>query len=155
MIDERAGGDRCWAATVVIAGFPADINARANAMTLPLGSALYTVAALLELPGFSRRRVALEVDGVEMTSDTAMLAIGNTRYFGGGMLVCPDARATDGRLHVTSIEGVGRLRILRHLAQKSGGSADRPEVVRLTATSITVGTPDIDLWEATSAHDLR
>ena len=143
---EFAGGERCWAATVVIAGFPADINARANAMALPLGSALYTVAALLELPGFSRRRVALEVDGVEMTSDTAMLAIGNTRYFGGGMLVCPDARATDGRLHVTSIEGVGRLGILRHLAQKSGGSADRPEVVRLAATSITVGTPGIDLW---------
>jgi diacylglycerol kinase (ATP) len=143
---ELADGSTTWAATVVIAGFPADINARANSMTLPLGSALYTLAALLELPRFHRRVVDLEVDGTAITSDTAMLAMGNTRFFGGGMLVCPDATGTDGLLHLTSIEGVGRLGVLRHLAQKSGGSANRPEVNRLNARSITITTPGIELW---------
>lgn len=147
LIEARFGdGAVAWAASVVIAGFPADINARANAMTLPLGGALYTLAAVLELPRFRRRLIGLEVDGAALESDTAMLAIGNTCYFGGGMLACPDALADDGRLHLTSIEGVGRLGILRHLAQRTGGSADRPEVNRLTATSIAITTPDIALW---------
>lgn len=146
LIEARFADRTAWAASVVVAGFPVDINARANAMTLPLGGAVYTVAALLELPSFHRRLIDLEIDGAALASDSAMLAIGNTRYFGGGMLACPDADATDGLLHMTSIEGVGRLGILRHLAQRSGGSADRPEVHRVTATSIAITTPDIELW---------
>ena len=135
-----------WAASVVIAGFPAAINARADRIALPLGSAVYTVAALLELPRFERHDVELTVDSRTVTTDTAMLAVGNTRFFGGGMLVCPDARADDGLLHLTSIEGVGRLGLLRHLAQKSGGSADRPEVHRETGREMSIDTPGLSLW---------
>jgi diacylglycerol kinase family enzyme len=62
------------------------------------------------------------------------------------MLACPDASATDGLAHLTSIEGVGRLGILRHLTQKSGGSADRPEVRRATGTTYEIHTPGLALW---------
>jgi diacylglycerol kinase (ATP) len=135
-----------WVASVAILGFPAAINARANRTRLPLGSARYTVAALTELPRYSRVVLDLRVDGVPTTSDSGMLAIGNTCYFGGGMLACPDALPDDGRAHLTSIEGVGRIGILAHLARKSGGSADRPEVRRLVATRYEIANEGLELW---------
>ncbi len=135
-----------FVASIAIAGFPADINARANTMSLPIGRQIYTVAAALELPKFTRRRINIRVDGAALVLDTAMLAIGNTSLFGGGMLACPDATATDGKLHLTSIEGVGRLGILRHLQGRAGGTADRPEVTRLVGSRIDIETPGIDIW---------
>ncbi len=127
-----------WVASVAIVGFPADINARANRLRAPLGAAKYTVAAALELPRYRRRRLDVVLDEEALSLDTGMLAIGNTRFFGGGMLACPDASHDDARLHLTSIEGVGRLGILRHLAQRSGGSADRTEVLRRQGRIVTL-----------------
>ena len=139
-----------WVASIVIAGFPAAINARANAITVPLGSFVYTAAAIVELPRFSRAAIDYQIETksgrVSRTTDSAMLAIGNTRYFGGGMLACPDALADDGLLHFTSIEGVGRIGVLRHLQQRRGGSADRREVQRHTGSRVTLTSDGIDLW---------
>ncbi len=139
-------GSISWVASIAIAGFPASINARANTLQLPLGSQIYTLAAALELPRFQRIEMSLRLDGCPIETDSAMLAIGNTSLFGGGMLACPDATPLDGLLHLTSIQGVGRAGILRHLAGRSGGTADRPEVLRRTATRVDVDTVGIDMW---------
>ncbi len=48
---DAIGTDAGFAATSVIAGFPATVNARANRMSFPRGTARYTVATLLELSG--------------------------------------------------------------------------------------------------------
>lgn len=143
---EAADGASRLVASIVIAGFPARINKRANRSRLPLGSLIYMVAAAAEMPRFSREMIELDVDGDTISTHSAMLAIGNTRYFGGGMVACPDALPNDGLMHLTSIEGVGRLGILRHLAGRAGGTADRAEVLRLVARSIEVHTVGLELW---------
>jgi len=135
-----------WVGSIAIAGFPAAINARANRLHLPLGAQIYTVAAALELPRFRRTLISLRIDGHRIETDSAMLAIGNTSLFGGGMLACPDALPTDGLLHLTSIQDVGRVGILRHLLGRAGGTADRPEVLRRTATRIDLDSVGIDVW---------
>jgi len=135
-----------WVASVAIAGFPAQINERANRMRFPIGGMIYTLATIAELPRFTRRQFVLEVDGEELSTDSALLAIGNTCFMGGGMLVCPDARPDDGLAHLTTIEGVGRLGLLRHLVSQRGGTADRPEVLRRSARKVTLQAPAIDLW---------
>jgi diacylglycerol kinase (ATP) len=135
-----------WVGSIAIAGFPAAINARANRLHLPLGAQIYTVAAALELPRFRRTLISLRIDGHRIETDSAMLAIGNTSLFGGGMLACPDALPTDGLLHLTSIQDVGRVGILRHLLGRAGGTADRPEVLRRTATRIDLDSVGIDIW---------
>jgi len=135
-----------WVASIAIAGFPASINERANKIRLPIGSQIYTLAAALELPRFGRLPLSLRLDGHQIETDSAMLAIGNTKLFGGGMVACPDATAVDGLVHLTSIQHVGRLGILRHLARRGGGTADRPEVLRRTARRIDVDTPGIAMW---------
>jgi len=125
-----------WVASIAIAGFPAAINRRANSLALPIGAHIYTLAAILELPAFRRQEVQLRLDGDRLTTDSGMLAIGNTKLFGGGMLPCPDARPTDGLAHLTSIEGVGRRGLLPHLIGREGGTADRPEVLRQAGVRI-------------------
>ena len=135
-----------WVASIAIAGFPAAINRRANSLALPIGAHIYTLAAILELPAFRRQEVQLRLDGDRLTTDSGMLAIGNTKLFGGGMLPCPDARPTDGLAHLTSIEGVGRRGLLPHLIGREGGTADRPEVLRQAGVRIDIDTPNIDLW---------
>ena len=141
-----SSGDVHWVASIAISGFPASINARANSMSLPIGGQIYTVAAAMELPRFRRLELELLVDGEPVVLDSAMLAIGNTRFFGGGMLACPDARANDGLIHLTSIEGVGRAGVLRHLAGRTGGTAEREEVTRLTAKRVELATPGVEIW---------
>lgn len=135
-----------WVASIAIAGFPAVINRRANQLSVPVGAQIYTLAAALELPRFRRLALDARLDGAPISFDSAMLAIGNTALFGGGMLACPDASPTDGALHLTSINGVGRLGILRHLVGQAGGTADRPEVLRRTARRIDLDTPGVDVW---------
>lgn len=135
-----------WIASVAIAGFPAQINERANRMRFPIGGMIYTLATIAELPRFTRRKFDIEVDDEVLSTDSAMLAIGNTCFMGGGMLVCPDARPDDGRAHLTTIEGVGRLGLLRHLVSQRGGTANRPEVLRRSASTIRLQAPAIDLW---------
>ena len=135
-----------WVASIVIAGFPAAVNARANASSLPIGKWIYTLAAVRELAQMRRVPLSGAIDGDELDLDTAMLAIGSTAYFGGGMLACPDALPDDGAVHLTSIEGVGPLGLIPHLVQKSGGSAGRSEVLRRKGCRVTLETPGIDLY---------
>lgn len=145
MLVTSTSGQR-WVASVAIAGFPAAINERANAMSLPVGAPIYAIAAVLELPSFARSQMQLSVDGEPLAIDTAMMAIGNTSLFGGGMLVCPDATPTDGHLHLTSIEGVGRLGVIPHLICRAGGTDHRPEVTKRMARQIEIHTPGIAMW---------
>src|SRR5437868_4346901 len=74
-----------WVASVATLGFAAAVNRRANALRWPRGSARYTVATLLRLPGLRARRLRIEVDGETHEVTCTLVAIANTAYFGGGM----------------------------------------------------------------------
>jgi len=141
-----AGSAPRWVASIAIAGFPAAINARANSIKFNLGAQVYTAATVLELPRFRRLSMDVAVDGEALELDTAMIAIGNTRFFGGGMLACPGASHDDGLLHVTSIEGVGRMRLLRHIAGRAGGTENRPEVLRRSGTRFEIHNDGVEIW---------
>ncbi len=142
----RPDGHTTWVASVAIAGFPAEINARANTMGRSWGSNVYALATVRELPTFARQRFDISIDGIPVSTDSAMLAIGNTKFFGGGMLPCPDARPDDGKLHLTSIEGVDRRRLLPHLLKRAGGTADRKEVLRGVGQRFDVETSGHGFW---------
>ena len=49
------------------------------------------------------------------------MAVGNTRSYGGGMLICPNADPYDGLLDVTIIHPVSRLRLLRLFPEMYSG----------------------------------
>ena len=51
-----------------------------------------------------------------------MAAIGNGRFFGGGMKICPDARLDDGALDLVTIGDLTRAQVLANIGQLFSGT---------------------------------
>ena len=130
------------AATVCIAGFPAVVNARAEAMVRPRGPSRYTLATLLAIGGMRPTRFHLACrggpdDGRVVDQRCAVVAAANTGLFGGGMRICPDARPDDGLLDVCLVGDVGRIALLRAFPKvRTGAHLDHPEVTILRAAEV-------------------
>jgi diacylglycerol kinase (ATP) len=137
-----------WFASVASIGFSAAVNARANRLRWPKGSGRYTVATLLELPRLGPITLGLELDRVHHEVEVSFVALANTRYFGGGMRICPDASPHDGRLDVAVIGPAGRLSLLRVFPSVFAGTHVRdPRVTMLSGRCITItGPAGVDLW---------
>jgi diacylglycerol kinase (ATP) len=72
------------------------------------------VATARELRSFRPVPFRLTLDGNEVVEREAMLvAVANTRSYGAGMRVCPDARPDDGLLDVVMIGAVSKGEFLR------------------------------------------
>ncbi|MFD4353444.1 diacylglycerol kinase family protein [Nocardia sp. NPDC058518] len=141
-----------WFATVVGTGFDARVTMRANKMRYPRGPLRYTAAAVAELMRGYTLPFRIEMSGlapgaldnppdshVVILTDAVMAPIGNTRTYGGGMLVCPEARADDGYLDITVVGAVSRLEMARLLPALSAGKRiDHPATKRYRARRITV-----------------
>ena len=59
------------------------------------------------------------------------VAVANSRYYGGGMMLAPDATLQDGMLDVVIISDAPKLRFLRHAAAVFKGAHVRLENVEL------------------------
>jgi YegS/Rv2252/BmrU family lipid kinase len=94
------------------------------------GKATFMLASLRALLGWRDLRVRASFDG-EPEEDLAVtsLVIANGKYFGGGMMVAPEARLDDGLFHVTIWSGYG----LSDFVLRSGSMYDGSHV-RLKGT---------------------
>lgn len=140
-----------WFATVAGTGFDARVTLRANEMRWPKGRLRYTVAALAEISG--RFTVPYRVElvdavtdgltnpgaGAQLATEAVMVAVGNTRTYGGGMLICPDALMDDGLLDLTVVGALSRGEMLRLLPALSAGKRqNHPEVKQFRAAAVTL-----------------
>ncbi|MET0474968.1 MAG: diacylglycerol kinase [Mycobacterium sp.] len=107
------GTDR-WFGTVMAAGFDSLVTDRTNRIRWPHGRMRYNVAMVAELSKLRLLPFRLTLDdGEEFVTDLTMAAIGNTRSYGGGMLICPDADHSDGLLDVTMVASASRTKLIR------------------------------------------
>lgn len=142
-IDLARVGD-AFIGTIVATGFDALVNRRANDMTWPKGSARYPLALMSVLRTFRPLHYQLTVDGVRRDLDAMLIAVGNTRCYGGGIRICPDADPTDGLLDVTIIHPVGRPTLLRLMPSLYTGTfVSDPCVELLRVGEITVDGPGL------------
>ena len=145
------GGRPTYAATVLTAGYSGRVNATANQMRFPPGSAKYTVAAIREIGRLDARFVKLTLgapDGsVEVIEEPlTLIAIGNTGWFGGGMEICPAADPSDGLLEVVTVGPLSRLEFARWLPSVfKGGHCDHPQVTTQRAADVRIETTE-SLW---------
>ena len=92
-----ADGAEKWFGTVMAAGFDSLVSDRANRMRWPHGRMRYNVAMIAELSKLRLLPFRLVLDGErEIVTDLTLAAFGNTKSYGGGMLICPNADPTDG-----------------------------------------------------------
>ena len=131
-------------ASVATAGFSGRVNLTANAMTLPLGSMKYTAATLRESARLRPVSLRLELDdGRIIDQDASFVAIANTRYFGGGMAICPEADPSDGLLDITVLDPLSAPRLLLFLPLVySGRHVRHPAVSTYRARSVAVRCGD-------------
>ena len=139
------------AASIATAGFSVAVNLRANALRLgPLSGSRYDVATLVELPRFKPVNLTVTVDDLPAVPHRAMLvAVANTRYFGGGMDICPGASPTDGLLDVTVVEAISRLELLRTFRRVFKGThLSHPAVHTYRGAAITLHRTDgpLPVW---------
>jgi diacylglycerol kinase (ATP) len=90
----------------------------------------------------------LVLDGYEeIVTDLTLAAFGNTRSYGGGMLVCPNADPTDGLLDVTMVHSASRTRLIRLFPTVYKGThVNLDEVKTARATTIDVESPGINVY---------
>ncbi|QLY30244.1 diacylglycerol/lipid kinase family protein [Nocardia huaxiensis] len=149
-VETEAGASPTWFATVTGTGLDARVTLRANHMRWPKGPLRYTAAALIELAGKLAVPYRIELhgspdhrDGTVFELPAVMVAVGNTRTYGGGMLICPDAVIDDGLLDLTVVGAMSRLDMLRLLpALSSGKRIDHPATVQYRAARIKLTAPD-------------
>ncbi len=137
--------------TVANTGFDSEANRWANNVGRVTGTALYVLAVLRTLAVYRPQPMRVCVDGDEWNGDAWLVAVGNSRYYAGGMMITPGAEVDDGVLDVCVIgpapraeflvrfPGVfrGRHVTMRHVAMLRGKS------VEIDASRSALG---LELW---------
>ncbi len=109
-------------------GFDSDANRIANESRIK-GRLVYAYAALRALLAWKPARFTLTLDGERTEFRGYAVAAANSRAYGGGMFIAPDAELDDGLLDVVWTGEVGKLRFLSRLPQVFDGAHVRnPEV---------------------------
>lgn len=143
----------------VYLGIPAAAGQIAAGSRFPPGRLAYPAAALRAVAGWRTARFRLELDGgtgqggagspVREFAGGAVV-VANSRYFGAGMMVAPDADTGDGLLDVLYIQGTSRPAMIHaltkikkgtHVTMRPVGSA-RAGAVTITADRAMPGGAD-------------
>jgi YegS/Rv2252/BmrU family lipid kinase len=95
-------------------GFDSVVNQIANDATFVSGGLVYAYGLLRALPSWKPAGFEVRIDGNEPRRFAGYsVAAANSKMFGGGMLLAPDASLEDGLLDVVMIDDMPRLRYLR------------------------------------------
>jgi diacylglycerol kinase family enzyme len=108
----------------------------------------YLLAAVLASRGYRPKLARLCVDGNAIEMPLLHAAIGNGRYQGGGLQVCPEASLDDGILELTTIAPLSFLELLRDLRiLYSPRVYEHPKVSHFRGTRITADSREEVLLE--------
>ncbi len=103
-------------------GFDAEANRIANEARFVKGNLVYAYAALRALVAWRSARFELTLDGERHEVCGYSVAAANSKAYGGGMFLAPDAVLDDGQLDVVSVGEVGKLRYLANLPKVFKGA---------------------------------
>lgn len=115
---------------------------------LPLGGvrgrASFALSTLQEVVGLDPVTVRIKIDGgEERLLQTVNFCVANARYFGGGMMIAPDAKLEDGKLDVVNIGDIRTAKIiLNAYTLYTGSHLDLKEVKSSLAKRIEVSPAD-------------
>ena len=105
-------------------GFSSAVARRANASSKRFGGKIaFLGATVRELFSHDHHDVWLSIDGQDRRQKRVMMAaIGNGRFFGGGMKICPDAQLDDGALDLVAIGDLSRAQVLANIGRLFNGT---------------------------------
>ena len=131
--------DSEWFAAILSTGFDSVVNERANSLRWPRGPQRYNAAIALELPKFKPIEYEIAMDSMKVTTEAMLIAVGNGRSYGGGMLVCPHARINDGLFDIMILEPVSKVEFLKVFPKVfSGSHTNHPAVKTYRTKKISI-----------------
>jgi YegS/Rv2252/BmrU family lipid kinase len=118
---------------IASAGFDSDANRIANEAPSRLGGLVYPYGALRALFAWRPVRFQIELDppGERHAFVGYTVAAANSKAYGGGMQMAPDAELDDGLLEVIAVERMSKLCFLLNLPRVFKGTHVRLESVRV------------------------
>lgn len=125
-------------------GFDSEANRLANETRFIRGTLVYAYAALVALLRWKPARFTIVADGERSRISGYSVAVANSRAYGGGMYIAPDAELDDGRFDVVTIGEVGKLRFLGNLPKVFKGThvaKDEVHVVRARQLELSASRP--------------
>jgi YegS/Rv2252/BmrU family lipid kinase len=105
-------------------GFSSAVASRANASSKRLGGRMaFLSATMRSLVTYENTDVWLTMDGGErLRRRVLMAAVGNGRFFGGGMQICPAAKLDSGALDLVVIGDFTRMDVVTKIARVFSGN---------------------------------
>ncbi|HEX7509100.1 MAG TPA: diacylglycerol kinase family protein [Polyangia bacterium] len=109
---------------VTSVGFSSVVARRANQGSKRLGGRVSFLSAVVgALLTYDNAEVMVSVDDGEAHRMTLLLAaVGNGRYFGGGMKICPEAFLDDGYFDFVTVGDLGRFEVLAKIHRIYSGN---------------------------------
>jgi diacylglycerol kinase (ATP) len=137
--------------TVANAGFDGEANRWANDIQWVRGSALYLMAIARTVAVYRPQPVIVRVDDHEWRGRAWLVAIGNTRWYAGGLMITPDAELDDGLLDVCLIGAASTAKFIARFPTVVRGHHTRVNgVTMLRGRTVEVladgGDVPLDLW---------
>jgi len=144
-------GAAMWCTTVANTGFDADANRWANGVRALTGTPLYVAAVLRTVAVYRPQAFVVRVDDQEWRGDAWLVAVGNTRWYGGGMMITPDAEIDDGLLDVCVITATPVTRFVARFPSVFRGTHARTgDVVAFRGRRVELpggdGDVPLELW---------
>lgn len=72
----------------------------------------YVISVIYSLIRFKKKKVEIEIDDKIIKDEVYLLAVGNGKYYGGGMKIIPTAKIDDGFLDICTISNINKFKIL-------------------------------------------
>ncbi len=127
-------------------GFSSAVALAANDSRKTFGAkASFLSATVRSLVSYQNAEVLMSADGGERQRRTILLAaVGNGRFFGGGMKICPDALMDDGKLDLVTVGDLGTWNLLANMHRIYSGthlSLKQVSSTRLSQLSVWPADP--------------
>ena len=120
-------------------GFDSDANRIANEARLIKGNLVYAYAGLRALLAWKPARFTLTLDGERSEFTGYSVIVANSRAYGGGMFIAPDAELDDGKFDVVTTSHTGKIHFITTLPKVfKGEHVDNEEVTITRAGEVRV-----------------
>ena len=129
---------------IVSVGFDSEANRLANETGFLRGNLVYAYAASRTLLTWKPGRFTIRADDERSRVTGYSVSVANSRAFGGGMFIAPQAELDDGEFDVVTVGEVGKLRFVGNLPKVFKGThveEDEVLVFRAPHLELTASRP--------------
>ncbi len=116
---------------IVSVGFDSEANRVANETHFLRGNLVYAYAAVRTLLGWKPARFTIRVDEERVRMTGYSVSVANSKAYGGGMYIAPDAELDDGEFDIVTVGAVSKLRFVGNLPKVFKGTHVEKDEVRV------------------------